>query len=240
MLGHERWLRTKIHQEYFQAILYRDLVERHDVRHPRGIRDLALYLVDNVASLYSINRLTGHLQSRGHKVPKTAVSRYLDWFEDAYFLFTVRLFHVSLNKANANPKKIYGVDHALMSAIGSGILVKDGHLRENLVFTALRRITTHIYYYKSRHGREVDFVAQLPDRTWMLIQVSESVVAPPTRKREITALREAMSELSLPVGTIVTRNEQEEINVPEGQILVWPVWRFLLSLADAPESMHLS
>jgi hypothetical protein len=39
--------------------------------------DLAHWLVDNTASPYSVNSLTGYLQSLGHKAPKSAVSDYL-------------------------------------------------------------------------------------------------------------------------------------------------------------------
>lgn len=49
--GLERNLRIKIHQEYFHTILFRDLVERHDVSHPEAVADLARWLVDNAASL---------------------------------------------------------------------------------------------------------------------------------------------------------------------------------------------
>jgi predicted AAA+ superfamily ATPase len=62
-----------------------------------------------------------------------------------------------------NPKKIYGIDHALVTSVTSGILVNSGHLLENLVFTALRRVSPDIYYYKTKSGMEVDFIARLPD-----------------------------------------------------------------------------
>ena len=75
--GLGRDLRIRIHQEYFSTILFRDLVERHDVSHPRAVSDLAHRLVDNAASLYTVNSLTGYLKSLGHKVPKAAVSEYL-------------------------------------------------------------------------------------------------------------------------------------------------------------------
>jgi predicted AAA+ superfamily ATPase len=104
VVGLERHLRIKIHQEYFHAVLFRDLVERHDVSHPNAVVDLAHKLIDNTASLYSINSLTGYLKSRGHKAPKSAVSDYLTWFNDAYFLFTVRLFDASLSRSAANSK----------------------------------------------------------------------------------------------------------------------------------------
>ena len=69
----DRRLRIKTHQEYWGAMLFRDLVERHNVAHPRAVTDLAHWLVNNTASLYSINRLTGYLKSCGHRAPKSAV-----------------------------------------------------------------------------------------------------------------------------------------------------------------------
>ena len=213
--GLDRPLRIKIHQEYFNAMLFRDLVERHDISHPKAVTDLAHWLVDNIASLYSINNLTGYLQSLGHKAPKAAVADYLAWFEDAYILFTVRIFDASLARANTNPKKIYCIDHALVTSLSSGILVNSGHLLENLVFTALRRFTAEIYYFKSKGGREVDFLALRPDRSRLLVQVCETMADPQTRKREITALTEAMVELQLSAGTIVTRGEEERIEVAD-------------------------
>lgn len=68
----------------------------------------------------------------------------------------------------------------------------------------------------------------------MLIQVCESLAGPQTREREITALSEAMVELNLGSGTIVTRNEDERIDARGGAITVIPIWRFLL---DLPESI---
>jgi len=229
VVGLDRMLRIKIHQEYFNAMLFRDLVERHDIAHPKAVKDLAHWLVDNTAALYSINNLTGYLKSLGHNAPKSAISDYLEWFDDAYILFTVRIFDASLARANTNPKKIYFIDHALVTSVSSGILVNSGHLLENLVFIALRRITPDIFYYKNKSGREVDFIAQRPDRSRILVQVCESMADPQTRKREITALSEAMTELGLKEGSIVSRKDEEQLHVESGIINVVPVWRFLLS-----------
>ena len=233
--GLDRILRIKTHQEYWGAMLFRDLVERHDISHPKAVTDLAHWLVDNTGSLYSINNLTGYLKSLGHKAPKSAVSDYLEWVEDAYVLFTVRIFDASLARANTNPKKIYCVDHALVTSISSGILVNSGHLLENLVFTALRRVTPDIFYYKTKAGREVDFIAGRQGPSLMLVQVCESMADQQTRKRETTALAEAMTELKLAQGIIVTRNEEEQIRVDSGKIDVVPAWRFLLNMPGAPD-----
>jgi predicted AAA+ superfamily ATPase len=231
--GVDRHLRTKIHQEYFNAVLFRDLIERHDVSHPKAVSDLAHWLVDNTASLYSVNNLTGYLSSIGHKAPKAAVSNYLEWFEDAYFFFTVRVFDASLARANTNPKKIYCIDNSLVTSVASGILINSAHLLENLVFTALRRITPDIFYFKSKSGREVDFIAQGKDRSRMLVQVCESMANSKTRRREIAGLTAAMSELRLSTATIVTRDEAEQITVESGKISVVPAWQFLLDVEDS-------
>ncbi len=236
--GLDRMLRIKTHQEYFNAMLFRDLIERHDISHPKAVADLAHRLVDNTANLYSVNSLTGYLKSLGHKTPKSAVSDYLAWFEDAYFLFTVRIFDASLARSNTNPKKIYCIDHALVTSVSSGILINSGHLLENLVFIALRRVTPDIFYYKSKTGKEVDFIALMPalgsqGRSRMLVQVCESLTSPQTRKREIAALSEAMADLDLKEGTIITRGEDEKIQLDSGTIHVVPAWRFLFSLSGS-------
>ena len=235
VIGLSENLRVKTHQEYFHAVMFRDLVERHNIAHPKAVSDLAHWLVDNTASLYSVNRLTGYLKSLGHHAPRTAVSDYLEWFEDAYFLFTVRMFDASLARRNTNPKKVYCIDHALVTSVSSGVLTNSGHLLENLVFTALRRVHPEVYYYKTKTGKEVDFVVPLRGRSRLLVQVCESLAELQTRNRETVALSEAMVELGTKTGTIVTRNEEEQIDAEGGTIRVVPAWRFLLDMPESAE-----
>lgn len=233
VLGLERRLRVKIHQEYVDAILFRDLIERYDISHPKALTDLAHRLMENAASLYSVNSLAGYLKSLGHSAPKSAVSQYLEWFEDAFFLFTVRLFDPSLARSNANPKKIYCVDHAVIPSVSSGILVNSGHLLENLVFLSLRRRIPEIRYYRTKSGKEVDFIARAESGGWILVQVCESLADEQTRRREIDALAEAMVERSTQTGFIVTRSESEQIETSFGSIEVLPAWKFLLDQSGA-------
>lgn len=229
----EAHLRVRIHQEYFHSVLYRDLIERHDVAHPRAVTDLAHRLLNDAASMYSLNRLHGYLRGLGHNLAKTSVGDYLAWFEDAYFLFTTRVFDASPAKANTNPKKIYCIDHALVASVSSGILINSGHLLENLIFVGLRRTTADISYYKTRGGREVDFIVHERGQARRLVQVCESLAHPGTREREIAALAEAMAEQGLDRAVVVTRNDSEIVDTAEGTIEVIPAWRFLLSLPES-------
>lgn len=227
----DKAVRIKIHQEYFNAILYRDLIERYDISHPRALTDLARKLAENIASLYTINSLTGYLKSVGHNVPKSSVSEYLKWFEDAYFLMTVRLYDASWQRSNANAKKIYAIDHALVRSVTSGILVNSGHLLENMVFTCLRRQTAEVYYYRTSGNHEVDFLIKNNEGQVLIFQVCETLADPNTRKREVRALQAAMTELNLDKSILITRNEQETIQVESGLIEVQPIWKFLLDFS---------
>ena len=184
--------------------------------------------MDHTGSLYTVNSLTGYLKALGHNAPKAAVSSWLEWFEDAYFLYTVSVFDASLARRNTNPKKVYCVDHALVRSVSSGILVNSGHLLENLVFVALRRNHPELYYFKTRGGREVDFVVPGRGRPQALVQACETLADPETRKREVAALEAAMEETGLREATIVTRHESESLRVGAGAIEVVPAWRFLL------------
>lgn len=221
-------IRVMTHQEYLNAILFRDVIERHDVAHPRAVADLAAWLIDNTASTYSVNSLTGYLSALGHKMPKSTVGDLLDWFEDAYFLFTTRIFDASLARSNTNPKKVYCIDHALVRSTSSGVLINDGHLLENIVFLALRRSGVKVYYHRTKGGREVDFAVPGKDGV-ELVQVCESLKATATRERELRALSEAMLELGVKRGTVVTRSDEGSEQTAAGEISIQPAWRWLLS-----------
>lgn len=125
---------------------------------------------------------------------------------------------------------MYCVDHAFVRSVTSGVLVNNGHLLENIVFVALRRLYNEIYYYKTSTNQEIDFLIQDQQRNISLIQVCQTLVSPLTRQREISALQMAMNELGLSKATIVTRDESESIVVKEGIVEIIPVWKFLLDV----------
>jgi len=225
----EASLRVMIHQDYFKTMVFRDVVDRCDAIHPRAVRDAAYRLLNSVASLYSINAVTGYLKSQGHKISKTFVGEMLDWFEDAYALFSVKLFDASLSRQQANPKKIYAIDHALARSCGTGILVNSGHLLENLVFVDGRRRGRSLHYYRTRNGREVDFAWKNKEGELTLVQVCEHMPeGGETRERELAALREAQSEQSGCRAVAVTRDEESAADSPCGTIEIIPVWKWLL------------
>ncbi len=122
-----------------------------------------------------------------------------------------------------------------MTSVSSGILTNRDSLLENFVFSALRRVTPEIFYYRTKTGREVDLVALLPtapgdERAILLIQVCTSLADLWVKQSEIRSLSGAMVDLVVTEGTIVTWRADEQIPVGFGTIQVIPVWRFLLEM----------
>jgi predicted AAA+ superfamily ATPase len=232
VLNVSKKIRTRIHQEYFSAILYRDIIERNDTLHPQAVVDAAFRLLGSVGSLYSINRITDYLKSLGHKVSKDFTGSCLQWFEDAYFLFSTHLFDASAARRNVNPKKIYCIDHAFVRSIVPGILEDRGHLLESLVFVHLRRSTEDIFYYRTERGNEVDFLYTNGNKEKSLIQVCFSLANETTRNREVTSLFEAMRALRIERGTLVTFEERETIRDGAFAIEVVPGHDYFLTNSE--------
>jgi hypothetical protein len=227
--------RIEAYQANWNAIIA-SIIGHHNISHPRAVIDLAHWLEDNTGSFYTISHLTDYLKSLGHhRVRKSSVVDWLVAFEDAGLLFSVNIFASSPTRISVNPRKVYCIDHALTASISSGILTNRDSLLENLVFTSLRRVTPEIFYHKTKTGREVDIVALPPsasgqERAIRLIQVCASLADPRVRQSEVRSLSEAMVELAVAEGIIVTWRTDETIPVGFGTIQVVPVWRFLLEM----------
>jgi hypothetical protein len=226
--------RIEAHQANWNTILA-SIIGHHNISHPRAVIDLAHWLADNTGSFYAVSHLTDYLKSLGHRVRKSSVVNWLVAFEDAGLLFSVNIFSNSPTRISVNPRKAYCIDHALVASVSSGILINRDSLLENLVFTTLRRVTPEIFYHKTNTGREVDLVALLPsvpgqERTILLVQVCSSLADPRVKQSEVRSLSEAMVELAVAEGTIVTWRTDETIPVGFGTIHVVPVWRFLLDM----------
>jgi hypothetical protein len=223
-----RQIRIMILQEYYKTILHRDIIERFDALHPKAVMEAGHRLISSISSLYSINKITDYLKSIGHKVSKTFVGNCLDWFEDAYFLFSVKLFSASVNKQKTNPRKIYCIDHGMVQAVTPQITEDRGHLLENIVFLHLRRQGQEIYYYRTEKGQEVDFIWIDKNRKKHLAQVSWSLQNEKTRKRELASLFIAMDELEIETAMVITDEENEIIQNGNKQIELLPAWKFFL------------
>lgn len=221
--------RIRLHQEYFDTLLYRDIVERYNISQPIVLKQLAKHMINSIGAQLSVNKLCNDFRSQGIKVGKDTIMQYIEWLEDAYFLFSLPVCTASVSERFKRMKKIYCIDHAIVHSLCNTFSEHTGQILENMVFLALRRISKDVYYYRTKDNLEVDFLAVHPfSHHKLLVQVCADLASETTRKREFRAIQAAMAESGIDTGFIVHDTSTEEtIETPQGTIRIVSAQRFL-------------
>ena len=218
-------IRAGMLQGYVDAVLYRDVLERHEVPSIQALRYTMDYLFHNFARKISARAIVGVLRQMGVATGRESIANYLDHFKDAYLAYPVSIRSDSLAVKRVNPDKMYLADTGLIRAMNAKMDQEKGWLLENLVFLSLRRGFNKIEYYVTNGGGEVDFLVQ--DNVTLkrrLVQVAWTMADEQTFGREIKSLREAMAETGIEDGTIVTWEDEREIN----GVHVVPAWKWCI------------
>lgn len=216
-------------QSYINAAVFRDVVERHQLSNPHIVKLFLTHCLQNIAAPLSITKVFNTFKSRGEKLSRSILYSYLDYFEDAYLLYTVPLFDLSTRKRHVNPSKIYCVDCGVINAYSIKPQMEIGVCLENAVYIHLRKeISDSIFYYKTQSGKEIDFVVQKINGALQLFQVCLNANDEQTRQREVSAIIEAAQELDLQQAWIITFDEIETIVIKNLTIHVLPYWQWVL------------
>ncbi len=200
----ENFERNSLLQDYVELVIMKDIVERYNIENIVLIKYLTQSLLKNVGSHFSANKFANDIKSQGLIGSKGAVLEYLEYIEDAYLAFPVKLFSESLRQVQSNSRKIYAVDPGLVNAYTFSKNKNFGHLFENVVYLHLRRAGHKIHYYLTQKNRyEVDFLTMSPNNEMHLYQVCWDVNNSETLDRELRAMRIAQDELHID-GTLIT------------------------------------
>ena len=203
IIPYEADVKRKTLQEYLDVATYRDLIERHEIKHPTLIKYMILTMMHNVGRPFTINKFYNDVKTQGYQVGKDVLYDYADYIEDAYLAFSLPIYSKSIRKVQTNPKKIYAIDPGMVRALTLDYNDDLGRLFENIVFLDLKRFEGVISYYVTNEGYEVDFLVKLPNGKKKLFQVVWDMHDPKTLEREERALHSAMKELKIE-GEIVT------------------------------------
>lgn len=209
-----------LHKTLYDDVLYRDVAVRYQIEETKALKELAFYLLSNISSLVSFNKLKELLKLGS----VNTVKNYIDYLQASWLIFTLNKYAYSVKTQQIANKKIYAIDTGLIKSVAFSFSENRGKLLENLVFLSLRRIFTEVYYYVTSKNGEVDFY--LPGQK-LLIQVCQSLFDEETQKREVKALEEAMGELNIHSGIILVEDE-ETVNVENINIKIIPVYKWLL------------
>ena len=219
---------TTLLEQYYKDIIYRDVIARYGIKNIKEIKELTLFLASNPGTIQSYKNMQKIIGVRS----LNTVKNYLEALNDVYLFFSMDLFDYSLKRQIYNPSKIYCIDVALSNSISFRFSRNMGHIYENIVFLELLRRNKEIYYWKSKKGKEVDFIVKEGLHITEAIQVCFSLEDEKTRQRELQALAEVKDELRADRLTVLTDDEESTVSIEgkrgQGEINIISLWKWLL------------
>ena len=222
-------LKYKTYKEYLDVMIFRDLIQRYEIKNDKALYYFIKRMLSNVAKEFSVNKIFNELKSNWIKISKEYLYTWLKYLEDIYLVFVNEKFSYSIPKREFSVKKAYAIDNWFVNLFTFSDI---GKKLENLVYIELKRRWNEIYYYKNK--KECDFVIKKKvEWVWWtelgLIQVCYSLTDEETKKREIAWLVEAMKMYWLKEGLILTYDEENDISLENSlKIKIMPVWKWLI------------
>lgn len=218
-------IRNRILQEYFDVMLFRDLVERYEIKNIVALKFFLKRLFASATKQISVNRIFNDLKSAGIKIGKNSLYEYLERAEAIFLVQTLKKYSRKLSTREFGEQKIYTIDNGLLNSVVYNFSADTGKIMEQAVFLELRRRGTDLFYLKN--GFECDFAICTHDAISNVLQVCYDLDDAVTRKREIKGLVSACRMFDLPRGTIVSWDEETVINIDGRTIEIIPLPRFL-------------
>ncbi|MFO7879944.1 MAG: ATP-binding protein, partial [Bacteroidales bacterium] len=217
----DRPFKTKILQEYFNVMIYRDIVERYSVSNPEVLKFFIKKAFAAVTVPLSINKTYNDLKSMGYKISNKYLYEYMDYCNAVFLTQSINKFNYSEIKQTKSDKKVYVIDNGLLTAIDFNISENRGKLLENMVALEFMKQDHKLFYFKDQ--TECDFIIQDNiNHSLNPVQVSLTLNQPETRSHEIKGLLNACNHLKTNKGTIITFDEDETISEEGVEIKVIP------------------
>ncbi len=219
-------LNYKVLQEYFELMLYRDMIERFGITNIPVLKYFLKRCFDNIASPLSVNNIYNELKSQGYKIGKNSLYEYLDAAEAVYLLLMVKKQSESVIKQEMAEKKAYVIDNGLLNAVTFKLSNDYGKLLENAISVELHKSGNTVLFYKG--GRECDFIVMEKHAVKKVIQSAYSISDKTTKNREIEGILEACRRFALKEGYLVTFSEEDIIREQGVTINVMPAYKFFV------------
>ena len=201
-------------------ILVRDIFSRYNLRNQDVYRRIVQFLLSNTGKEISFNNLKNTFEVGS----ASSIMDFLNYLTDAYMMFLVPRYDTSLKVQARNPRKVYAIDQGLVNFYSVSGSPDRGRLLENTVYLQLRRSGSEIWYFKGK--KECDFVYRQEKNVFSAIQVSWQVEQQ-NEKREVEGLLEAMNQLNLNEGTIITFDQEDKFNKDGKTIRLIPGWKWM-------------
>ncbi len=168
------------------TVLLRDIIQRNNIRDPKLLEDIFVFLVNNASNLISVPNIVNYFKGQHRKTSYDVVSNYIGYIEDAFLIHRCDRYDIKGKGTLTGIAKFYINDLAYKNYLYPGYGYGFGYLVENLIFLELCRSGFDVYVGALRN-REIDFVAKKADRI-IYLQSSYMLSDESTIEREYSAL----------------------------------------------------
>ncbi|MBX2901013.1 MAG: ATP-binding protein [Cyclobacteriaceae bacterium] len=166
----------------YAAILFKDVVARHNIRNVSLLENLIRYVGDNIGNLLSAKSISDFLKAQKISVSPNVILNYLSYLEEAFFLLKVNRAELQGKKILEIGQKYYfeelGLRHALLGYKPTDI----SKILENIVYLHLRVAGYNVHVGKYQ-DKEIDFVCERGNEK-IYIQVTYLLMDDRTIQRE--------------------------------------------------------
>ena len=185
----------------FDKIYLDDIMSRHNIVNAKNVLDDLLDIVSSaVGSLTNPSKIQKTFASvKGTPISDDTISRYLDYFADAFLLYQAKRYDVKGRKYIGSPRKYYYSDVGLRNARLNFRQQEENHIMENIIYNELRvrdfdvDVGIVTLYSRDEDGKskriphEVDFVANRGSQRYY-IQAAFSIPDEQKRVQETVSL----------------------------------------------------
>ncbi len=219
-------LKVKTLQEYFNVMMYRDLVERFGIKNVALLKYFIKRLFASATKEFSIHKIFNELKTAGYKLSKDILYEYSGYCEAIFMVVVVKKYAHSILHQELSEKKVYVIDNGLYNALSSKFSKDMGKLMEQAVLHQLMRGEGEIFFHKDKY--ECDFIIKNGFDITMAIQVCYNMEDNETLRRELNGLCEACRAYGLSSGIIITYEEEKEFEVEGIKIQQIPLLKWIL------------
>ena len=166
------------------ALVYRDIVERHSLRNTDFLSRLMMFLADNIGQLVTAKRIADYLKSQRVGGTVSTVQSYVEYICQAYLINRSRRWDIEGKKFFEIGEKYYFEDLGIRNSI-IGYRPNDiSGILENAVYNQLAFKGYKVMTGIKSQTREIDFVAEKNGEI-TYIQVALNIDNPDTAEREL-------------------------------------------------------
>jgi uncharacterized protein len=229
LINIDETLKIKKLQDYFNSIIYKDLIERYDISNPSILKFYIKKILSQVTKPVSINKIYNDFRSLGYKVSNNLLYEYSDYIQASYAALLINKFEYSEIKQAKSEKKAYAVDNGILTAIDYSFSENHGKLLENMMALEILKSGKELMYFKNIS--ECDFIIK-DKKAFSPVQITYTIQEPETKQREIKGLLLACEYLKVKKGTIVTYEEEDSLKINNIKIEVIPAFKYILEVLN--------